>query len=98
MVDELTTSEPMKPIPYTGSDPIEMKICELRIAQYINNQQKLENECKKLYTVILGQCTNYMFSKLKALPTFQEMHVDKDPVTLLQAIKRLTFKFNNEKE
>jgi hypothetical protein len=39
-----------------------------------------------------------MISMLKALPTFKEMHVDKDPVTLLKAIKRLTFKFDNEKE
>jgi uncharacterized protein YabN with tetrapyrrole methylase and pyrophosphatase domain len=74
-----------------------MKIYELRIAQYINNQQKLENECKKLCTVILGKCTGYIISKLKALPTFKEIHVDKDPVTLLKAIKELTFKFDNEK-
>jgi hypothetical protein len=98
MVDELTKSELVKPTPYTGSDPIEMKIYELRIAQYINNQQKLEKECKKLYTKILGQCINYMISKLNTLPTFKEMQVNKDPVTLLQVIKGLTFKFDNEKE
>jgi hypothetical protein len=48
--------------------------------------------------VILGQSTGYMISKLKALPKFKEMHVDKDPVTLLKVIKGLTFKFDNEKE
>ena len=98
MIDEMTRTELMKPIPYTGSDPFEMKIYKMRISQYINNQQKLENECMKLYTVILGQCTTYMVSKLKAMPTFKEMHVTKDPVTLLKAIKGLTFKFDNEKE
>jgi hypothetical protein len=73
-------------------------IYELRIAQYIHNQQKLESECKRLYTVILGQCTNYMLAKLKALPTVKEMHTEKDPVKLLKSIKGLTFKFDSEKE
>jgi hypothetical protein len=46
MIDELTEPEIMKPTPFTGTGPIEIEICELRIAQYINNHQKLENECK----------------------------------------------------
>jgi hypothetical protein len=44
MIYEMTKSEIIKPIPYTGSDPIKMKIYEFRIAQYIN--QQLENESK----------------------------------------------------
>jgi hypothetical protein len=48
--------------------------------------------------VILGQCTNYMLAKVKALPTFKEMHTEKDPVKLLKSIKGLTFKFDSEKE
>jgi hypothetical protein len=35
---------------------------------------------------------------LKALANFKDMHTDKDPVKLLESIKVLTFKFNNEKE
>jgi hypothetical protein len=98
MIDELTDPKMMRPAPYAGSDPIEMKIYELWIAQYIHNQQKLENECKKLYAVILGQCTNYMSAKLKALPTFKEVHTEKDPVKFLKSIKGLTFKFDSERE
>jgi hypothetical protein len=98
MIDEMTEPEIMKPIPYTGTDPIEIEIYKLRIAQYINNHQKLENECKKFYIVILGQCTHYMMAKLKALPMFKEFHADKDPVKFLKAIKELTFKFNSKEE
>ena len=54
MVDEMTKTELMKPIPYTGSDPFEMKIYEMRIAQYINNQQKLENEMHEALHSDLG--------------------------------------------
>jgi hypothetical protein len=98
MIDKMTKSEMNRPIPYTGEDPIEAKIFELRIAQYINNQQKLERECKKLYTVILGQCTSYMTAKLKAMPTFKEMHHEKDPIKRLKAIKGLTFRFDSKKQ
>jgi hypothetical protein len=91
MIDELIDHEIKKPDPYTGDNPIETKIYELRIAQYISNQQKFENECKKLYTIILGQCTNYMTAKLKALSNFKDMHTDKNPVMLLKAIKGLMF-------
>jgi hypothetical protein len=46
MINEMTKSEIIKPIPYTGFDPIEMKIYEFRITQYIKNQQKLEMNAK----------------------------------------------------
>ena len=39
-----------------------------------------------------------MTSKLKSLPMFKDMHIAKDPIKLLKAIKALTFKFDNEKE
>jgi hypothetical protein len=39
-----------------------------------------------------------MSAKLKALPTFKEMHTEKDPVKLLKSIKGLTFKCDSEKE
>jgi hypothetical protein len=37
----------MKPIPFIGTDPIVIEIYKIRFAQYINNQQKLEDEYKK---------------------------------------------------
>jgi hypothetical protein len=98
MVDELSEWKLTKPEVYEGNDPFEIKIYELKITQYVNNLHKLENECKKLYTIILGQCTSYMTATLKALPTFKKLHADKNPVKLSKAIKGLTFKFDNEKE
>jgi hypothetical protein len=98
MVEELSEWKLTKSEVYEGNDPFKIKIYELKITQYVNNLHKLENECKKLHTIILGQCTSYMTAKLKALPTFKKLHADKNPVELLKAIKGLTFKFDNEKE
>jgi hypothetical protein len=97
MVDELSEWKLTKPEVYEGNDPLEIKIYELKITQYVNNLHKLENECKKLHTIILGKCTSYMTAKLKALPTFKNLHANRNPVKLLKAIKGLTFKFDNEK-
>jgi hypothetical protein len=39
-----------------------------------------------------------MMAKLKALPTFKGLHIDRNPVKLLKAIKGLTLKVDSEKE
>jgi hypothetical protein len=98
MVDKLPEWKLPKPEVYEGNDPLEIKVYELKITQYMNNLHKLENECKKPYTIILEQCTSYMTAKLKALPTFKKLHADENPIKLLKAVKGLTFKFDNGKE
>jgi hypothetical protein len=91
MIDDLIEVQVKKPDPYKGDDPFEQKINELKIAQYVKNSSKLENECKKFYAVILGQCSEFMVAKLKAATIFKEMHTNKDPLMLLKSIKALTF-------
>ena len=98
MIDEMIEVNIKKPELYMGDDVIEMKIHELKIAQYVKSQSKLESECKKFYAVILGQCTEYMIAKMKATPGFKDMHMNKDSLMLLKTIKGLTFQFDGEKE
>jgi hypothetical protein len=87
MVDKLSEWKLTKPEVYEGNDPFKIKIYELKITQYVNNLHKLENECKKLYTIILGQRTSHITAKLKALPTIKKLHADKNLVNLLKAIR-----------
>ena len=98
LIDNMTEVEIAEPTAYTGTDAGKIKIYELRLAQYVKNQDKLEAETRKLYSVILGQCTEYMTSKLKAMPTFKMMHAKRDALALLKGIKGLTFMFDGEKE
>jgi hypothetical protein len=76
MVDKLSEWKLTKPEVYEENDPLEIKIYVLKITPYVNILHKLENKCKKLFTIILGQCTSYMTAKLKALPTFKKLHAD----------------------
>jgi hypothetical protein len=98
LIDNLTPVSVKKPEPYAGTDPIEIKIYDLQIAQYVKNQGKFDSESKKLYAVIIGQCTEYMMAKLNAMPVFKTIHADKDVLGLLKAIKGLVFRFDGEKE
>jgi hypothetical protein len=98
LIDDMMEVEIAEPTAYTGTDAGKIKIYELRLAQYVKNQDKLETETRKLYSVILGQCTEYMISKLKAMPTFKMMHTKRDALALLKGIKGLTFMFDGKKE
>ena len=48
LIDELVEVEISKPKFYEGSDPGEQRIYDLKINQYVINQEKLETEIKKL--------------------------------------------------
>jgi hypothetical protein len=58
---------------------------------------KLEDNLQCLYALIWGQCTEHMKGKLEAMPSFETMDVDQDSVTLLKAIKGMTYKFADQK-
>jgi hypothetical protein len=61
-------------------------------------QGQFDSECKKLYAVIIGQCTEYMMAKLNGIPSFKTIHTEKDSLALLKVIKGLIFRFNGKKE
>jgi hypothetical protein len=53
LIDKLVEVEIAKPTAYTGTDVSKTKIYELRLTQYVKNQDKLEAETRKLYLVVL---------------------------------------------
>jgi hypothetical protein len=59
-------------------------------------QRRFDSEYKKLYAVIIGQCTEYMIAKLKGIPSFKTIHTDKDSLALLKMIKGLVFRFDDK--
>jgi hypothetical protein len=62
----------------------------------MNNQEKLEMDTKKLYSLVYRQCTELLVSRLREMSTFSEMHDKRDALTLLKEIKGLAFDFNND--
>jgi hypothetical protein len=49
------------------------RIWEKEIDAYVRRKSKLTANCEKLYSLILGQCTEHMVSKLESLDDFKEI-------------------------
>jgi hypothetical protein len=73
------------------------KIWELKIAAYVKKEDKIADNVRKLYSLVWGQCTDYMKSKLETVSTFQNISDTQDALGLLKEIKGFTYKFENEK-
>jgi len=52
---------------------------------------------QKAYSLILGQCTDLLQSKLKQQRQWLRTSLNQDAITLLAMIKAITFKFEDQK-
>jgi hypothetical protein len=59
----------------------------------VRRKAKLTINCEKLYSLVLGQCTEHMVAKLDSLPEFKKIERDLDVIKLIKAIKRLSYQF-----
>ena len=96
MVDNFSEITITLPTIYTGSDPIQAQITQLRLAQYVKNLEKLEMDMMKLYSLVYGQCTDHLISRLREMPTFTEMHNSRNALALLKEIKGLALNFHDD--
>jgi hypothetical protein len=63
-----------KPTPLAAAaDDINKRIWEKEIDEYIKRKSKLESNCRTLFSLIHGQCTEYLKAKLEALAGFPSM-------------------------
>jgi hypothetical protein len=51
---------------------------------------------EKVYSLIFGQCTEYMVAKLKGLPDYGNLNDSVELIKLLKAIKGLTYHFEGQ--
>jgi hypothetical protein len=86
------TDLPTTPAP----TPTETKIWELKITAYVKKDQKIEDNVRKVYSLIWGQCTDFMKSKLETIPNFQAISDSQDVLELLKEMKGFIYKFDNE--
>ena len=70
------------------------KIWEIKITEFIKRRQKIESNLKKLFSLVWGQCTELMRTKLQQMPGFEDINSHQDAIGLIKAIKGLTFKFD----
>ena len=75
--------------PPVGASETEKRIWEKKCDSYAKREEALEQNMQRLYTLVMGQCTEYMRSVLHRLPSFQEIDETLDGLRLLKVMKGL---------
>ena len=70
---------------------------KLALREYVEQSRKQKQDTKKMYAVILGQCTDAMMNKLKALDDYDKINDEADCAKLLREIRKITY-LSDEKE
>jgi hypothetical protein len=63
----------------------------------VKRDVRLTENCEKLYSLIVGQCTEYMTSKLEILLDYDLFNDAVDVVALIKAIEGLTYQFESQR-
>jgi hypothetical protein len=78
-------------------DAIDKRIWEKEIDEYVKRKAKHGDNFRKLFSLILGQCTDYLKANLESLATFPAMREDFDVFHLIKAFKGITFILEDSK-
>ena len=65
---------------------IKKKFWEKLFKCFIDKEERLEENMKKLYMLLLGQCSEVMQAELKSLPNYDTLTTAYNSIALLKAI------------
>jgi hypothetical protein len=83
--------EPDEPV--DEDSRVQMKRWERDYDEYRKWKLALTSNLHTLYNIVLGQCSESMQQKLESLPEWEEMHAEKNGITLLTTIKNMSYNF-----
>ena len=67
------------------------------IDAYVKRRELLQENKQRVYSLILGQCTELLKTKLKSSKKWLKISTDQDVLLLLEEIKSILFKFEDKK-
>ena len=68
-----------------------------KLDEYIKRKSMLDDNVKKAYSIVMGQCTDLLQSKLKQQANWSTISQDQDVIALISLIKTITFRFEDQK-
>ena len=74
----------------------EMELVKYRFRAYITEQVKYEQDMKKLYSVVHGQCTDAMKRKIQTQSGYQTVSDTSDSIGLMKIIKKICYNYQAE--
>ncbi len=102
-LQKITIPPPAEPHNYdSDGDELELtytqeKQYEIEIKSYMSRKLRLDQNLKQLCTILLGQCTDAMKTKLKSLASWSMIEQNHDVLELIKAIKSIVYNFQSEK-
>jgi hypothetical protein len=87
----------VNPAALTAGETVLQMIFKGEIDAFIKRRGILDNNIQKAYSLISGQCTNLLQSKLKQQANWAVISVAQDAIQLVILIKLITFKFEDQK-
>jgi hypothetical protein len=79
----------------TNADAIDKRIWEKEVDEYAKRKAKHEDNCRELFSLILGQRTDYLKAKLESFSSFPATKEDFDVFQLIKSVKGITFHFED---
>jgi hypothetical protein len=94
-----TVSEPPPPANY-GTDQVnaaEKFKWEMQMKEIYRTQEDIKRLVQKLYSLVLGQCTDALVARVEAHSKYTTASVARDGIELLSIIKSICFNFQDQK-
>ena len=96
-----TLSEPTYPACETGKTVLntaQKGILNAKIKKYVDKKEILEENLKRAFTIIHGQCTESILAKLGGDNKYEAIKRYQDVIEMLNLIKGVMFKFDRNKK
>ena len=99
----LTVLNQARPTLTEPSDPAEnatrtqVRIWERKCDAFVRREEALEENIKKAYALVYGQCTEAMRARVESAPGYVTFSPISDVIALLKAIKQIMFQYQEEK-
>jgi hypothetical protein len=73
-------------------DEIDTMIFKKEVDEYVKRREKHGENCRTLFSLIMGQCSDYLKAKLGSLPIYLDIKESFDVLCLIKSIKQITYK------
>ena len=77
--------------------PLLAAIFSEQVKEYVKQTSRLQENIKRLWALVWGQCSDTIRTRLQALDTYENMHAASDGLRLLVAIKDLMYNVQEQK-
>ena len=87
---EVGIKPPTRPAPATGEltiDLLDMKVYQQEVNSYMHNKELLQLRMMRIYSVIYGQCSDGIRSKIETRSNHETIANDGDTIRPLENIK-----------